>query len=174
MIKCTLILGIQYIKCKCELENYINRFILLVKVINYYADNISIWKIVVFGIHAMWFLECSVGFYGTDCATKCIYPTYGEDCQSRCQCSDETCHFSKGCLPNTGAVTEYQELSTSHAHLSIELHVNKDNNKIEYVFVIKLRRGYFIYSTHRFIKKVFGEYRVFVSNRRRRPVNKYS
>lgn len=88
------------------------RFILLVKVIYIYADNISIWKIVVFGIHAMWFLECSVGFYGTDCATKCIYPTYGEDCQSRCQCSDENCHFSKGCLPNTGAVTEYQELST--------------------------------------------------------------
>lgn len=148
------------------------RFILLVKVIYIYADNISIWKIVVFGIHAMWFLECSVGFYGTDCATKCNYPTYGEDCQSRCQCSNEICHFSKGCLPNTGAVTEYQELSTSHAHLSIELHVNKDN-KIEYVFVIKLQKGLF-YLFHRFNKKVFGEYRVFVSNRRRRPVNKYS
>lgn len=52
-------------------------------------------------------------------------------------------------MPNTGAVTEYQELSTSHAHLSIELHVNKDHNKIEYVFVINLsyKRDYFIYSS---------------------------
>lgn len=61
--------------------------------------------------------KCSIGYYGTDCATKCIYPTYGEDCQSRCQCSNETCHFSRGCLPNDGTVVEYQELGSTKKYL---------------------------------------------------------
>lgn len=56
------------------------RFILFVKGIYIYVDNISIWKIVVFGIYVMWFLECFVGFYGIDCVMKCIYFIYGEDC----------------------------------------------------------------------------------------------
>lgn len=71
-------------------------------------------EIVVFSIQYGAILECPIGYHGTDCSTRCIYPTYGEDCQSGCLCSNETCHFSLGCLPNTGTVTEYQELSMPH------------------------------------------------------------
>lgn len=73
-----------------------------------------------FGGHAILFFECPIGYHGTDCAKKYVYPTYGEDRQSRCQCFNENCHFSRGCLPNDGTVTQYQELIMSHARLTIE------------------------------------------------------
>lgn len=43
-------------------------------------------------------LECPIGSFGKDCEKKCIYPFYGEDCQSRCNCSEDNCHFSRGCF----------------------------------------------------------------------------
>lgn len=56
------------------------------------------------------FLECSIGYFGKDCATKCSYPVYGEDCQSICDCSKDSCHYSQGCLRNVETLS-YQQLS---------------------------------------------------------------
>lgn len=56
------------------------------------------------------FLECSIGYFGKDCAKKCTYPVYGEDCQSICDCSKDSCHYSQGCLWNVENLS-YQQLS---------------------------------------------------------------
>lgn len=57
------------------------------------------------------FKGCAIGYQGNDCTNKCVYPTYGEDCQSICQCSDDDCHFSSGCVLKTDIVTEAEQLS---------------------------------------------------------------
>lgn len=41
------------------------------------------------------FLECEIGFYETNCSTKCPNGTFGKDCQQICNCSP--CHHANGC-----------------------------------------------------------------------------
>lgn len=53
-------------------------------------------------------LECSKGYFGSDCSTKCIFPNYGEDCQYYCKCIQHKCHFSYGCLKKTATFNQYQ------------------------------------------------------------------
>ena len=45
-----------------------------------------------------YFSECNDGFNGVNCSRMCIYPSYGLKCQSECACSNDSCHFAKGCL----------------------------------------------------------------------------
>lgn len=64
------------------------------KEINYYIVNFT--------------LECSNGYFGNECSTKCIYPNYGEDCQYYCQCGKTKCHFSDGCTKKMATFNQYQ------------------------------------------------------------------
>lgn len=44
-------------------------------------------------------LECSPGYTGPECSTKCPVPLYGNNCQKICTCSPmEFCDFVSGCL----------------------------------------------------------------------------
>lgn len=42
-------------------------------------------------------VECEVGYIGSNCETKCPYPTYGSNCQKNCNCSKDNCNVSTGC-----------------------------------------------------------------------------
>lgn len=44
------------------------------------------------------FLACLDGFIGEECDMPCVYPNYGKDCGSICDCTEEYCNVSMGCL----------------------------------------------------------------------------
>lgn len=41
---------------------------------------------------------CDPGFFETNCRAKCSYPYFGVDCQERCDCTENLCNVSIGCL----------------------------------------------------------------------------
>ncbi|XP_062571067.1 uncharacterized protein LOC134233089 isoform X1 [Saccostrea cucullata] len=42
--------------------------------------------------------ECHPGYIGVNCSMACRYPGYGKYCQEQCNCSQELCDISTGCL----------------------------------------------------------------------------
>lgn len=46
-------------------------------------------------------LECTPGYTGPNCTAQCPYPTYGFACQGFCNCSNDTCNMSWGCISST-------------------------------------------------------------------------
>ncbi|XP_062570040.1 uncharacterized protein LOC134232095 [Saccostrea cucullata] len=42
--------------------------------------------------------ECPPGYIGVNCSMACRYPGYGKYCQEQCNCSQELCDISIGCL----------------------------------------------------------------------------
>uniref|UniRef100_A0A8W8LNF1 Uncharacterized protein n=1 Tax=Magallana gigas TaxID=29159 RepID=A0A8W8LNF1_MAGGI len=44
---------------------------------------------------------CRPGYFGLNCTDKCPYPTYGDRCQGYCDCSNDTCDVSTGCITLT-------------------------------------------------------------------------
>ncbi|XP_061195766.1 uncharacterized protein LOC133203995 [Saccostrea echinata] len=42
--------------------------------------------------------ECPVGYMGLNCFMECRYPGYGKSCQEECNCSEELCDISTGCI----------------------------------------------------------------------------
>uniref|UniRef100_K1QB77 EGF-like domain-containing protein n=1 Tax=Magallana gigas TaxID=29159 RepID=K1QB77_MAGGI len=38
-----------------------------------------------------------LGYTGSNCDTKCFYPSYGKDCQSICNCTEFFCDHENGC-----------------------------------------------------------------------------
>lgn len=42
--------------------------------------------------------ECMRGYVGLNCTEHCPYPTYGERCQGHCDCENDTCDVSTGCI----------------------------------------------------------------------------
>ncbi|XP_062594114.1 uncharacterized protein LOC134255606 isoform X2 [Saccostrea cucullata] len=42
--------------------------------------------------------ECPPGYIGVNCSMACRYPGYGQYCQEQCNCSQELCDISTGCL----------------------------------------------------------------------------
>lgn len=43
-------------------------------------------------------IECAIGYYGVDCEEPCLYPYYGENCNGNCECFQQYCNISFGCL----------------------------------------------------------------------------
>lgn len=43
------------------------------------------------------YLACEDGYFGTNCALKCRYPTFGKQCQSLCTCDIQNCDYANGC-----------------------------------------------------------------------------
>lgn len=50
-------------------------------------------------------LECTPGYTGPSCTEECPYPTYGSACQGFCNCSNDTCNLSWGCITSTTLTT---------------------------------------------------------------------
>ncbi|XP_052711268.1 scavenger receptor class F member 1-like isoform X1 [Crassostrea angulata] len=55
---------------------------------------------------------CPSGLHGVQCSTPCAKGFYGELCTGRCECSDELCNATVGCLqrqdtslPNTSSLS---------------------------------------------------------------------
>lgn len=46
---------------------------------------------------AILYPACKWGYRGTDCETKCLFPSYGEDCQFICNCNKTDCDHAVGC-----------------------------------------------------------------------------
>lgn len=44
------------------------------------------------------------GYSGLNCTDKCPYPTYGNRCQENCDCSNDTCDLSTGCISLTTGI----------------------------------------------------------------------
>nr|XP_022291741.1 uncharacterized protein LOC111103036 [Crassostrea virginica] len=38
-----------------------------------------------------------LGYYGTSCSSRCMFPYYGNGCQFHCNCTMEHCNFMSGC-----------------------------------------------------------------------------
>lgn len=47
------------------------------------------------------YLACEDGYFGTNCALKCRYPTFGNQCQSLCTCNIQNCDYANGCIQPT-------------------------------------------------------------------------
>ncbi|XP_062594194.1 protein draper-like [Saccostrea cucullata] len=45
--------------------------------------------------------KCLPGYSGTNCSQPCPYPFYGDWCQGKCDCDNNTCDVSVGCLIHT-------------------------------------------------------------------------
>lgn len=43
-------------------------------------------------------LVCKKGYNGTNCETRCPYPSYGLGCQKQCNCIDKDCDHVSGCM----------------------------------------------------------------------------
>lgn len=41
------------------------------------------------------------GYYGLECSMPCPYPTYGVWCQDVCNCIEDLCDISVGCIFRT-------------------------------------------------------------------------
>lgn len=44
---------------------------------------------------------CMAGYYGLECSMPCPYPTYGVWCQDVCNCIEDLCDISVGCIFRT-------------------------------------------------------------------------
>lgn len=53
-------------------------------------------------------IPCENGFTGTNCVTKCQYPTYGKGCQSVCDCNATVCDSVNGCINASESKIPYQ------------------------------------------------------------------
>lgn len=42
-------------------------------------------------------LECPLGYFGTNCSSRCVYPSYGQACQNTCECNATDCNHVHGC-----------------------------------------------------------------------------
>lgn len=41
------------------------------------------------------------GYFGWNCSIRCHYPNYGVDCQEICDCYEDLCDISVGCILRT-------------------------------------------------------------------------
>lgn len=73
------------------------------------------------------YLACENGFTGTNCVTKCQYPTYGQGCQSVCDCNATVCDYVNGCNNASESKIPYQYYPLS----SIWNVILNNNNKPE-------------------------------------------
>ncbi|XP_078316115.1 uncharacterized protein LOC144620157 isoform X1 [Crassostrea virginica] len=55
---------------------------------------------------------CKAGYFGTNCASKCDYPSFGPGCQSKCNCNLSECDFMYGCRRNAFDYVSSQALCT--------------------------------------------------------------
>nr|XP_011454287.2 multiple epidermal growth factor-like domains protein 11 [Crassostrea gigas] len=63
-------------------------------------------------------MVCPDGFTGVNCSIKCRFPSYGYRCQSACNCSEENCEASTGCILNTQRIPKKNDaLSTTGGSL---------------------------------------------------------
>lgn len=46
-------------------------------------------------------------YTGLNCSIKCTYPTYGEGCQGYCDCSNNACDVSLGCIEITTSACKF-------------------------------------------------------------------
>lgn len=58
----------------------------------------------------IYFSECMPGYTGLNCTTKCPYPTYGERCQGYCDCSNNACDVSFGCIEITTSACMFLDI----------------------------------------------------------------
>lgn len=73
------------------------------------------------------FIECRVGYIGTNCSEPCPYNSYGKGCQMTCNCIQDDCDFALGCKKNKPGIcylTRFQIISLSINVLKIIFPVN--------------------------------------------------
>lgn len=59
--------------------------------------------IYIIALYLQLYQECMAGYVGWNCSMPCPYPTYGWGCQGSCDCYEDLCHVSMGCIiPTTG------------------------------------------------------------------------
>lgn len=49
-------------------------------------------------------LECLPGYFGQNCSTLCPRGYYGNHCIHRCECPDELCNATTGCVSGKGVI----------------------------------------------------------------------
>lgn len=50
------------------------------------------------------FSECLPGYFGENCSTTCLQGYYGNHCINRCECPDELCNATTGCVSEKGFI----------------------------------------------------------------------
>lgn len=50
------------------------------------------------------------GYSGLNCTTKCPYPLYGYRCQGFCDCGNDTCDVSTGCITITSGILQFMKI----------------------------------------------------------------
>ena len=64
-------------------------------------------------------LECEVGYYNENCSLRCPNGTYGKDCQKKCSCSEDECHFERGCSnEKQGNYNLWRKTEQNTSHIS--------------------------------------------------------
>lgn len=48
--------------------------------------------------YQFFYLGCTPGYSGVNCSLPCPYPSYGVDCQQSCNCIQNLCDVSTGCM----------------------------------------------------------------------------
>uniref|UniRef100_A0A8W8JIE8 Uncharacterized protein n=1 Tax=Magallana gigas TaxID=29159 RepID=A0A8W8JIE8_MAGGI len=83
--------------------------------------------------------ECTPGYTGPNCTAQCPYPTYEFACQGFCNCSNDTCNMSWGCISST---TLAMDNSSKHERRTKEEDVKMHDTLLAHVneAILQLRR----------------------------------
>nr|XP_034333986.1 protein draper-like [Crassostrea gigas] len=58
--------------------------------------------------------RCTPGYSGVNCSFPCPYPSYGVECQQSCNCIQDLCDVSTGCMnSNKGCMPGYSGVNCS-------------------------------------------------------------
>ncbi|XP_056013723.1 cell death abnormality protein 1-like [Ostrea edulis] len=78
--------------------------------------------------------RCTLGFYGENCTSPCLFPHYGYRCGLQCSCNEDECHHQYGCKRSygdcdPGAYGPYCELTCSYPGFGNECQMTCDCDK---------------------------------------------
>lgn len=68
-----------------------------------YSCLVSLLKVKLYSVkllvkHTCSYVGCLPGYSGLNCSFPCPYPLYGVECQQSCNCVEDLCDVSKGCI----------------------------------------------------------------------------
>uniref|UniRef100_A0A8W8M4S8 Uncharacterized protein n=1 Tax=Magallana gigas TaxID=29159 RepID=A0A8W8M4S8_MAGGI len=76
---------------------------------------------------------CKKGYNGTNCETRCLYPSYGLGCQNQCNCIDKDCDHVSGCMQSAKdhpTSIDFQHITAMDEYMESEYNIINCKEKL--------------------------------------------